>query len=201
MNDATLDQLIDDLKQGDDASREAAALALGAWNNRALAPLCQLLTGGPDERWWAVRALAVVGTPQALVELSQLVSDTDPDVRACAAHGLGETLANALSEQGAHQDAMEDLAHLLGDDSAYVGRIASNALIRVGEPAIPTLIGALGHPSPAARAGAARALVPLKSQDAIPALYAALDDDSALVSHYATQALEKLGVGIILLSL
>ena len=47
------------------------------------------------------------------------------------------------------------------------------------------------------RAGAARALVPLESQDAIPALLAALDDESAIVSLYAEEALWRLGIGMV----
>ena len=67
---------------------------------------------------------------------------------------------------------------------------------------IPALLTArkvvLGNPSSAVRAGAARALIPLESHDAIPALFAALDDESAIVSFYAEEALWRLGVGMVL---
>jgi HEAT repeat protein len=96
-------------------------------------------------------------------------------------------------------EAVIPLTRLLADESAYVGRIASNALIHIGQPAIPALIEALSSESSAARAGAARALVPLASPDAIPALFAALDDASALVTYYAWEALERLGVGTVFL--
>jgi len=56
----------------------------------------------------------------------------------------------------------------------------------------------LSSESPAARAGAARALIPLESHAAIPALFAALDDESVMVTHYAQDALWRLGVGMVL---
>ncbi len=198
MSETSLKQLIDALAHAPDPEREAAAQALAAWGDRALVSLRPLLAAGPDARWWVARALAAVGTRQALTELLPLLRDADPDVRACAAHGLGILLPQVQSEPAA-QPAVDRLVRLLDDDSPYVARIAGNALIQIREPAVPALIQALSHPSPAVRAGAARALTPLKSDDAIPALYAALDDDSALVSHYANEALDKLGLGIVLL--
>lgn len=177
------------LTTDDDERREQAALALGALGDAALPPLRNLLQA-PDaeQRWWAIRALAALGGPLAKPLLIQALSDPDPDARVCAALGLGALRAT---------EAIEPLINLLADASAYVGRIASNALVQIGPPAIPALIQALGNPSPATRAGSARALVPLESHDAIPALFAALDDDSALVTHYAEQALERMGVGMV----
>jgi HEAT repeat protein len=72
-------------------------------------------------------------------------------------------------------------------------------LIQIGQPAAPALIDALSNPSPATRAGAARALVPLESHAAIPALFAALDDESVMVTHYAQEALWRMGVGMVLI--
>jgi HEAT repeat protein len=172
-----------------DARREEAALALGALGDDALPPLRDLLQAQDAEhRWWAARALSALGTPPAVSLLIETLADPDPDLRVCAAMGLGALAAT---------QAIAPLIHLLADESAYVGRIAGNALIQIGAPAIPALIGALSDPSPAVRAGAARVLVPLESHDAIPALFAALDDDSALVTYYAEEALERMGVGMV----
>ncbi|MGD9099103.1 MAG: HEAT repeat domain-containing protein [Anaerolineae bacterium] len=175
--------------QADDACREEAALALGALGDAALPPLRNLLQAqNAEHRWWATRALTALGTPPAVSLLIETLADPDPDLRVCAAMGLGALAATR---------AIAPLIHLLADESAYVGRIAGNALIQIGAPAIPALIGALSHASPAVRAGAARVLVPLESHDAIPALFAALDDDSALVTYYAEEALERMGVGMV----
>ena len=48
------------------------------------------------------------------------------------------------------------------------------------------------------RIRAAKALVPIESHEAIPALIAALDDENAVVTHYAEEALERMGVGMVL---
>ncbi len=176
-----------------DEQREGAAQAIAALGEAALPPLHDALQSDDAERrWWAARALAAIGGEQAITWLIEALADPDPDVRACAAMGLG-----AL---GAPQ-AIRPLTRLLADESAYVGRIAGNALIHIGPPAVPALIQALHSPSAAARAGAARALIPLAdhAHDAIPALFAALDDESALVSYYAEEALERMGVGMVLL--
>ena len=85
----------------------------------------------------------------------------------------------------------------LADPSPLVSRIAADSLARIGTPAIPALITALQAKETPVRAGAARALCSIQSEEAIPALCAALDDPSAIVTHYAEEALERLGVGLI----
>jgi len=174
----------------DDEQRETAALALAQLGKRARAPLHALAeSDDTDHRWWAARALAAYDAPTSVSLLIKLLRDHDPDVRACAAMGLGALAA---------PEAVVPLIHLLGDQSAYVGRIASNALIQLGPAAASALVEALGSPSSAVRAGAARSLIPLESTEAIPALFAALDDESAIVSLYAEDALWRLGIGMVL---
>jgi HEAT repeat protein len=132
----------------DDELREGAALALAQRGKRALEPLRELSdSDDADQRWWAARAIAAYNTPTSVSLLINMLQDPDPDVRACAALGLGTLAA---------PEAADPLTHLLGDESAYVGRIASNALVQLGPPAAPALITALGSPSSAVRAGAAR---------------------------------------------
>jgi len=167
----------------DDERRETAALALARHAGGALARLRDAIQSpDADSRWWAARALAALGGARAVSLLIETLSDSAPDVRACAALGL----------------AAAALTRLLADESAYVGRIAGNALIQTGPPPVPALLAALKSESAVARAGAARALVPLESHAAIPALFAALDDGSALVTYYAKEALERMGVGMVL---
>ena len=71
----------------------------------------------------------------------------------------------------------------------------SDALSKIGEPAVPGLIKALEHKQPTVRAQAARALVRIESYQAIPALIKALDDPEPTVEHYAWEALQRMGVG------
>ncbi len=115
--------------------------------------------------------------------------DPDVDVRACAVLALSHLKP---------QEAIDPLVRRLSDDSAYVGRLSADALSQFGRAAVEILINALESGDTATRAGAARALSALQSQEAIPALYKALNDPSAIVTYYAEEALDRMGVGIIL---
>lgn len=187
--DRVLNELLAAIAAADDERAEAAACELGRHGDAALPALEGLLTAAERERrWWAVRALAEVGTPAAVAALCTALGDADADVRACAVVALAGLRP---------LEAIAPLAERLGDPSAYVARLAADALARFGLPAAPALIAALGSENPAARAGAARALAVIQPPEAIPALCAALDDPSALVTYYAEEALEKMGVGMV----
>ena len=185
-----LQVFLDAVAAGDDARTEEVALALGCTGDAALPSLRDLLADAdPDRRWWAARALAAVGTPAARELLVAALDDSDPDVRACAAQGLGELRA---------EEAVTALVCRLSDPIPLVSRIAADSLARIGLPAVPALITTLQEGETLARAGAARALSVIQPQEAIPALCAALDDPSAIVTYYAEEALERMGVGLVL---
>ena len=181
---------LESVTAGDDAGAESAALALNHLGDAALPALRDLLANAdPDRRWWAARALAAVGTKAARALLVTTLDDPDPDVRACAAQGLGELRA---------EEGVAGLARCMADSSPFVSRIAADGLARIGLPAVPALIDALQAEAVLARAGAARALSIIQPEEAVPALCAALDDPSAIVTHYAEEALERMGVGLLL---
>ncbi len=190
---------LDSIAAGDDARTEEAVLALGhssAENSRrslddaVLPPLRDLLVDAdPDRRWWAARALAAVGTQAARDLLITALADPDPDVRACAVQGLGELHA---------EDAVAGLVRCLADPSPFVSRIAADSLAHIGPPAVPALIAALQEGEVLTRAGAARALSIIQPEEAIPALCAALNDPSAIVTYHAEEALERMKVGLVL---
>jgi HEAT repeat protein len=146
-----------------------------------------LETGDEDARWWAARALAGIPQPQTARLLIAALSDSDEDVRVCAIMGLGE-----LKES----EAVVPLLTLLQDSNEYVARHISDALSKIGEPAVPGLIGALENERVTVRVQAARSLVRIESQQAIPALIKALDDPEPVVEHYAWEALQRMGVGV-----
>ena len=194
-------QFLDAITAGDDARTEEAALTLGrrsaersrrSLGDTVLPPLRDLLASGGDHdrRWWAARALAAVATPAARQLLVTALSDLDADVRACAAQGLGELQA---------AEAVDGLVCCLSDPSPFVSRIAADGLARIGPPAVPALVATLQEGDVPARAGAARALSIIQPEEAIPALCAALDDPSAIVTYYAEEALERMGVGLVLI--
>lgn len=181
---------LDSVATGDDARSEKAALALGREGDAVLPLVRDLLADAdPDRRWWATRAMAAIGTQAAQEQLVAALTDLDPNVRACAAQGLGDLKA---------EEAVADLVHCLGDSNPLTSRIAADSLARIGPSAVPSLITALQAKETPVRAGAARALSIIQPEEAVPALCAALDDPSAIVTHYAEQALERMGVGLIL---
>jgi len=190
MSDA-LKVFLNNVAAGDDARTEESALALAHLGDAALLPLRDLLADtDPDRRWWAVRALAAIGTQATRELLVAALADPDPDVRACAVQGLGELRA---------EEATAGLVHCLADPSPFISRIAADSLSRIGPPAVMALITALQEGEVLTRAGAARALSSIQPEEAIPALCAALDDPSAIVTYYAEEALERMGVGLVLL--
>lgn len=178
------------VETGDDAATEAAASALTLADAETLPTLRQMLADPDAERrWWAVRGLAAVGGEAATRLIIRALADPDTDVRACAVVALAHLTPPT---------AIDPLVARLSDSSAYVSRLTADALSLFGQPAVDPLIEALETGDTAQRAGAARALRTLESPQAIPALYRALDDRSAVVTHYAKEALDQMGVGIVL---
>jgi len=189
MNDP-LRALMEAIATGDDDRAEEAAVAVGRLRDAALPALRGLLASEDrDRRWWAVRALAAVGTREAVDTLIGVLKDPNPDVRACAVVGLAGLRP---------PEAVDALIARLADPSAYVARLVADALGQFGPPAVPALIAALEEGDVATRAGAARALSAIQPEEAIEALCKALDDPSAIVTYYAEEALDRMGVGLIL---
>lgn len=186
----SLNLFLERVAAGEDAHTEEAALGLSPLGDAALPALQNLLADtDPDRRWWAARALAVVATTAARELLIDTLDDPNPHVRACAALGLGELGA---------EEAVEGLVQCMAGPSAFVSRVAADSLAHIGQPAVPALITALQSEAVLTRIGAARALRIIQPKEAVPALCAALNDPSATVTFYAEQALERMGVGLVL---
>ncbi len=66
----------------------------------------------------------------------------------------------------------------------------------IGEPAVPQLLELLDRSDHAVRLLLVRILAEIGDQRAIPALLAALDEDSLLMEYWANEGLEKMGVGM-----
>ena len=184
---ARLDYLLTELTGPDDSACEASAVALGTMGEVALPRLEGLLAAGSaDARFWVVRALWAMGTPAAVDALAGLLDDPDDMVRSGAALALGELRAEA---------AVEKLATLLREERNSAGDHAADALSKIGKPAASLLIQSLDDAWPWVRLRAARALVPIESHAAVPALFKALEDDNYVVRHYAEEALARMGIG------
>jgi HEAT repeat protein len=179
--------LIKLFSSADDPACEAAAIALGQQGAAGLATLAELLSVvEADARFWAVRGLWANGSPAAVELLLQALSDQEEMVRSGATLALGELKAEA---------AAESLAALLAADPTESGHHAADALAKIGQPAARVLIKALQDEHAWVRVRAAKALVPVESRQAIPALFQALDDESYIVRHHAEEALARMGVG------
>lgn len=182
-----LEQLLDQLNGSDDRDCEASAVALGKMGEAALPHLKALLVDGKaDARFWAVRALWVMNTSAATQTLVGLLDDPDEMVRSGAALALGELEAEV---------AIDKLAQLMREEKGSTGDHAADALSKIGRPAALALFETLDDARAWVRIRAARALVPVESHAAIPALFQALDDDSYLVRHYVQEALSRMGIG------
>jgi HEAT repeat protein len=177
---------ISNLFSHNDTLAEAALAHLTAEDVPALAEALATSVD-KDHRWWAACALSRIADPEASAALLRATAEADADVRAAVFQALGE--------RGEAQ-AVVPLLFALADPSDYLARLAADTLIRLGEPAVPSLIRALENDADTrVRGHAARALALIGDQRAIPALFKALADESAIVQHWADEGLERLGVG------
>lgn len=184
-----LETLISELTSEDDARAARALSQIPQHGEPALNYLLNLLESSePDPRWWAVVALSGMDHPRANSAVIEALGDKDPTVRQCAAAGL---------RQHSMPEAVPRLIEALGDVDRLLARLASGALAVAGPEAIPALSEAMQSETSQVRIEAARALGQTGDPDAIPALFTALNDTSAIVVHLAEVGLERLGVGMV----
>jgi HEAT repeat protein len=143
----------------------------------------------PDEdaRWWAVRTIAECPAAGAPAALRQALEDSSLAVRQAALLGL---------RLHPEPSSIPALALRLGDGDSLCAAMAADALAALGPPAVPVLIEVLESGSFSAQVEAARALAEIGDPRAIPALYAATQEDSSLLEYWATIGLENMGVGM-----
>ncbi len=187
---SALHDLLDDLASGDEARAENSVSRLVALGKEAIPALLQL-SKSPDAdlRWWAVRTLSQsphVSTGQ----LTPFLDDPTPEVRQCAALGLAEK---------PEESAIQPLVRALTDGDALVNSLAANALIQIGKSAVPALIEVMDGNIQSARIHALRALAEIRDHRAIPAMMKVMDEDSALLQHWAKEGLEQLGLDMVYL--
>lgn len=184
----TLERLLQDLTSGEEALAEAAVPQLIEIGEPAFPALLDLTRSpDPDARWWALRVLA--SAPQAPAEwLIPSLSDPAPEVRQCAALGLAGKPA---------ERAVEPLVHALSDEDSMTASLAANALVKAGSAAVPSLIEAVKSGVQARRIHALRALSEIRDHRAIPVMMQVMQEDSALLQHWAQEGLERLGLDMV----
>lgn len=183
-----LQNLLDDLTSGDETRAEKSVPTLIELGNEAIPALLDL-TNSPkaDSRWWALRTLAQ--SPLAQTEwLVPFLSDPAPEVRQCAALGL----ANKPDES-----ATQPLVQALSDVDTLVCNLAVNALVKIRNAAVPSLIDVVKAASQSARIHALRALAEIRDHRAIPVMMQVMDEDSVLLQHWAKEGLERLGLDMV----
>jgi HEAT repeat protein len=194
-----LQSLLQDLVSGDETRAENAVTALIELGQDAIPALLDLIhSPDTDSRWWALRTLAQ--SPLMRTEwLVPFLSDPAPEVRQCVALGLA-----AKPNEG----AIQPLIQALSDEDSMVGSLAVNALVKIGGAAVPSLIEAVkrrpatggsveGHSKQSARIHALRALAEIGDHRAIPVMMKVMDEDSALLQHWAKEGLERLGLNMV----
>jgi HEAT repeat protein len=183
-----LQRLLTDLACGDESRAEQAIPALIELGNTAIPALLDL-TQSPDAdcRWWALRTLAQ--SPLSRTDwLIPFLNDPAPEVRQCAALGLGEN---------PDASAIRPLVRALSDRDSLVCNLAVNALIKIGKDATPSLIDVAQHAPQSARVHALRALAEIRDHRAIPVMMKVMEEDSALLQHWAKEGLERLGLDMV----
>lgn len=187
----TLQELLSDLTSGDENRAENAVSALLALGESALPSLLEL-TRSPDAdtRWWAVRTLAQSPHSQTEWLLPFLTEDPAPEVRQCAALGLAGK---------ADESAIRPLVHALSDADSMVGSLAATALVKIGAPAVPSLIEVVKNGAQVARIRALRALAEIRDHRAIPVMMKVMEEDSSLLQYWAQEGLERLGLNMVYL--
>lgn len=185
---SVLQDLLRDLTSGSETRAEDAVPALIDLGDEALPALLDLTHSSDiDHRWWALRVLAQ--SPQAKADwLVPFLKDPAREVRQCAALGL------ALKPQ---EDATQPLIQALSDEDSMVNSLAVNALVKIGKAAVPDLIEVVKNAPQSARIHALRALAELRDHRAIPVMMKVMEEDSALLQHWAKEGLDRLGLDMI----
>jgi HEAT repeat protein len=146
-----------------------------------------LKSADSDARYWATSALAKIPNTQAGEMLADLLADNDASVQQCAALAL---------TGNPQEDALDNLLSQLSNPSSQMRRLASNALIALGEKATLGLHKTLEDGVDMARIETVRALAHIGDQRSIGLLFQLLDQESTIVKYWAEEGLDRLGIGM-----
>jgi HEAT repeat protein len=204
---SSLQDLLNDLTSGNETRAEKAVPALIELGEEAIPALLELTRSSEvDHRWWGLRVLAQSPSPSGTSRhaewLVPFLKDPAREVRQCAALGL------AIKP---HESAIEPLVRALSDEDSMVSSLAVNALVKIGKAAVPSLIEVVkrvpdgsspadrvaGSVSQSARIHALRALAEIKDHRAIPVMMKVMEEDSALLQHWAKEGLDRLGLDMV----
>ena len=193
---SSLQELLSNLTSGSETRAEKAVPGLIDLGQEALPALLDLTRSSEvDHRWWGLRVLAQ--SPHSQAEwLIPFLNDPAREVRQCAALGL------AIKPD---ESAVLPLVQALSDEDSMVSSLAVNALVKIGSAAVPSLIEVVkrsperveGKASQSARIHALRALAEIRDHRAIPVMMKVMEEDSALLQHWAKEGLDRLGLDMV----
>ncbi len=180
-----------------DAAKRIAAIdrvtELGARARAAVPALTKAvrLADDAETRWRAARALAAIGPPArpAVGTLIKVLEDSDPMVRAYAAHAIGK-IGPGEDEK---KETIAALVQRAVDKSNLVRREVREALLAIGAPSeitIPLLVRVLQESEPQA-VGLALETLAQAGKKALPSLCQALGHDKAC--YWACLVIEQIG--------
>jgi len=141
-----------------------------------------------DARWWALRTLAQSPLCRTEWLIPFLSNDPAPEIRQCAALGLAGK---------ADESAIQPLVRALSDEDNMVNSLAVNALVKIGSAAVPSLIEVVKNGKQSSRIHALRALAEIKDHRAIQIMMKVMQEDSALLQHWAREGLDRLGLDMV----
>ena len=173
----------------DDDSALQASEEIAAQGNAALPTIQALLAHEQaDVRWWALHTCVIIPEGADVTPfLIQGLQDPDATVRQCAALGL---------QQRPDERAVPALITALSDDDSLVVRLSANALAATGPSAVPELIKLVEESPSRIQMEATRALALSGDTRSIPVLFNALNSDSMLMEYWASEGLDRMGVGM-----
>lgn len=185
---SSLQDLLSDLTSGSETRAEKAVPELIDLGQEAIPALLDLTRSSEaDHRWWGLRVLAQ--SPHSQAEwLVPFLNDPAREVRQCAALGL------AIKPD---ESATQTLVQALNDEDSMVNSLAVNALVKIGNAAVPSLIEVVKSAPQAARIHALRALAEIRDHRAIPVMMKVMEEDSALLQHWAKEGLDRLGLDMV----
>jgi len=184
-----LQDLLKDLISGNEERAEQAVTALIELGEDAIPSLLDLThSDDVDARWWALRTLAQSPLCRTEWLIPFLLNDPAPEIRQCAALGLAGK---------PDESATQPLVRALSDEDNMVNSLAVNALVKIGSSAVPSLIEVVKNGKQSSRIHALRALAEIKDHRAIQIMMHVMQEDSALLQHWAREGLDRLGLDMV----
>jgi HEAT repeat protein len=181
-------ELLAELTSGDDTRAENSIPAIVELGMAAIPELVKLTQAAEvDSRWWAVRALAASPLTRT-DDLIPLLSDSASEVRAAAALALCNH---------PHENAVAALVKTLSDEDPLTAGLAGNALVKIGNPSVPSLLEVMNEAPTGIRIIVLRALSEIRDHRAIPVMMKSLSEESAVLQYWAQEGLEKLGLDMV----